>query len=115
MSSSLTNPVTNPSTVIPAPAPAASAAANTQPTEDMFLKLLVAQLKNQSPDSPADATQFVTQLAQFSQLEQATQMASDLDAIKAALTTNPSPRATPSTTPATPSGGTTPTSGTTPP
>jgi flagellar basal-body rod modification protein FlgD len=35
-----------------------------------FLKLLTAQLKNQDPLSPMDATQFVTQLATFSQVEQ---------------------------------------------
>lgn len=36
----------------------------------MFLQLLVAQLKNQDPLSPTDSTTFVTQLAQFSNLEQ---------------------------------------------
>jgi len=35
-----------------------------------FLKLLVAQLKNQDPLNPQDPTQFTAQLAQFSQLEQ---------------------------------------------
>ena len=40
------------------------------PTEDTFLTLLVAQLKNQNPLSPTDSTQFVSELAQFSQLEQ---------------------------------------------
>lgn len=34
-----------------------------------FLTLLVSQLQNQDPLNPADSTQFVTQLAQFSQLE----------------------------------------------
>jgi len=38
--------------------------------EQMFLKLLVAQLQNQDPMNPADGTQFVAQLAQFSSLEQ---------------------------------------------
>lgn len=38
--------------------------------ESTFLTLLVAQMKNQDPMSPADSTQFVTQLAQFSSLEQ---------------------------------------------
>jgi flagellar basal-body rod modification protein FlgD len=52
---------------------------------DVFLQLLVAQLKYQDPESPADGTQFVTQLAQFSQVGQSTQMVSDLDAIKALL------------------------------
>jgi len=37
---------------------------------DTFLKLLVAQLKHQDPLAPQDATQFVTQLAQFSSLDQ---------------------------------------------
>ena len=35
----------------------------------VFLQLLVSQLKNQDPLNPSDSTQFVTQLAQFSQLE----------------------------------------------
>ncbi|MEO8098608.1 MAG: flagellar hook capping FlgD N-terminal domain-containing protein [Acidobacteriota bacterium] len=52
-----------------------------------FLKLLVAQLRFQNPLEPADGTQFVTQLAQFSQLEQSAQMRDDLAAIRAALTT----------------------------
>jgi flagellar basal-body rod modification protein FlgD len=47
-----------------------------------FLNLLVAQLKNQDPLNPADGTQFVTQLAQFSQLEQAVGMAQDIAAIR---------------------------------
>jgi len=37
---------------------------------DTFLKLLVAQLKNQDPLSPQDGAQFVAQLAQFSSLDQ---------------------------------------------
>ena len=38
--------------------------------ENTFLQLLVAQIKNQDPLSPTDGVQFLTQLAQFSQLEQ---------------------------------------------
>ncbi|MBI1308851.1 MAG: hypothetical protein GC129_03185 [Proteobacteria bacterium] len=37
---------------------------------DTFLKLLVTQLKNQDPLNPIDGTQFTSQIAQFSQLEQ---------------------------------------------
>jgi flagellar basal-body rod modification protein FlgD len=37
---------------------------------DKFLKLLTTQLQNQDPMSPMDATQFTTQLVQFSQVEQ---------------------------------------------
>jgi len=49
--------------------------------EQTFLRLLVAQLKNQNPDTPSDPMQFVTQLAQFTQLEQSVAMRQDLDAI----------------------------------
>lgn len=38
--------------------------------QDDFLTLLVAQLQNQDPLNPADATEFTAQLAQYSQLEQ---------------------------------------------
>ena len=69
--------------------------------ENTFLKLLVAQLKNQDPLNPQDGTQFVAQLAQFSGLEQSIQMRQDLDAIKAALKSPPAAAAdsTVSTTP----------------
>jgi flagellar basal-body rod modification protein FlgD len=50
--------------------------------EQVFLQLFVSQLKNQDPLNPADGTQFVTQLAQFSQLEQSINMSSDLSAIR---------------------------------
>jgi flagellar basal-body rod modification protein FlgD len=35
-----------------------------------FLQLLVAQIQNQDPTQPQDGIQFISQLAQFSQLEQ---------------------------------------------
>ena len=54
--------------------------------KQVFLNLLVAQLKHQDPLQPQDGVQFITQLAQFSQLEQSTQMTQDLDAIKQELT-----------------------------
>ena len=38
---------------------------------DAFLTMLVAQLQNQDPLNPMEGTEFSTQLAQFSQLEQA--------------------------------------------
>jgi flagellar hook assembly protein FlgD len=49
------------------------------PSEEMFLKLLVSQIQNQDPLNPADSTQFVSQLAQFSELEQVVAIRSDIE------------------------------------
>jgi flagellar basal-body rod modification protein FlgD len=45
-------------------------------TQDMFTKLLVAQIKNQDPLSPSDPAQFVQQLTQLSQTESLQNLAS---------------------------------------
>ena len=42
--------------------------------EHAFLRLLTTQLQYQDPLKPMDNVQFVTQLAQFSQLEQTTDL-----------------------------------------
>ncbi len=67
MATSLVTP--SPSTTGTTSLSAASASA-TQVSEQQFLQLLVAQLQNQDPLNPMDGTQFVSQLAQFSELEQ---------------------------------------------
>ncbi|NLI92202.1 MAG: flagellar biosynthesis protein FlgD [Peptococcaceae bacterium] len=54
--------------------------------KDDFLKLLVAQLKNQDPMSPMDNSQFVAQLAQFSSLEQMNNMVKAVDELKTSMT-----------------------------
>ena len=63
------------------PPPTASPASDPLANQSTFLQLLVAQLKNQNPMNPMDGTTFVTQLAQFSDLEQNLAMRQDLDAI----------------------------------
>lgn len=50
-----------------------------------FLQLLVEQLKNQDPTQPTDPTQYLSQLASFSNVEQAVQTNTKLDTL---LTTN---------------------------
>lgn len=57
--------------------PATASAQNTA-NFDSFLKLLTTQLANQDPLNPIDATQFTSQLAQFSQVEQQVQTNSNL-------------------------------------
>jgi flagellar basal-body rod modification protein FlgD len=46
-----------------------------------FLTLLVAQLKNQDPSNPTDPTQFVSQLASFSAVEQQLSTNEKLDSL----------------------------------
>lgn len=48
---------------------------------DSFLKLLTAQMQFQDPTNPMDATQFIAQLASFSNVEQAIKTNSKLDAL----------------------------------
>src|SRR3954464_3927585 len=57
---------TSASTATTAATASASVTAASQLDSATFLKLLVAQLKYQDPTSPADATQFLSETAQFS-------------------------------------------------
>jgi flagellar basal-body rod modification protein FlgD len=65
----------------------------------MFLELLVAQIKNQDPLSPADPTQFTSQLAQFSELEQVIAIRGDIE--KTQSTASATPPASTASSPAT--------------
>ena len=47
-----------------------------------FLTLLMAEMKNQDPTQPMDSTTFVTQLAQFQQLESTNNMATSVSGIQ---------------------------------
>lgn len=50
-----------------------------------FIKLLTAQISYQDPLAPMDSTQFVSQLAQLSQVEQAVKTNSNLESLSAQL------------------------------
>ena len=72
----------------PAPAPAASSTVTSSSATDdqtVFLQLLVTELKNQDPMNPVQGTDFVTQLAQFQQLEQSITSGQDISAIHTEL------------------------------
>lgn len=55
---------------------------------DTFLKLLTTQLKNQDPLEPLKSSEFVNQLVQFSQVEQAINANKNLEKLLAAQTAN---------------------------
>jgi len=54
----------------------------------MFLQLLVAQLQNQDPLNPQDGTQFVSQLAQFSELENVVGIRQDIESEMSSASTS---------------------------
>src|SRR5262252_6399592 len=60
---------------------AASATATSTVDYNTFLQLLIAEMKNQDPTNPMDTSQYMSQFAQLSTVEQATQTNSKLDAL----------------------------------
>lgn len=63
----------------------ATSSDNVSAQKDEFLKLLVAQLAHQDPLNPQDSSAFVSQLAQFSALEQSAKTNDQLAALSSAM------------------------------
>ncbi|MEB3101160.1 flagellar hook capping FlgD N-terminal domain-containing protein [Ferviditalea candida] len=53
--------------------------------KDDFLRILVEQLKNQDPMQPLQDKDFIAQMAQFTSVEQITNMASDMKLLRQSL------------------------------
>ena len=73
--------ITGTTTNATAPSPSTAANVKQEVSKDAFMRLLVSQIKHQDPLNPTDGVQFLSQLAQFSQLEQMLGIRSDLAAI----------------------------------
>jgi flagellar basal-body rod modification protein FlgD len=69
--------------------PAASSSASGSPMlgKDDFLKLLVSQLQHQDPMNPVDDKDFMGQVAQFTSVEQLTNMSKAIDSMSTASQT----------------------------
>jgi flagellar basal-body rod modification protein FlgD len=59
--------------------PTTTSTGNSSLGKDEFLKILMTQLQNQDPLNPMQDKEFIAQMAQFSTLEQTTNMASMLE------------------------------------
>jgi flagellar basal-body rod modification protein FlgD len=75
------------SAIVPGTDPYATATRVPRQTlgQEEFLRLITVQLTNQDPLKPTDDTSFMAQMAQFSALEQSTQMARDMAALRSDL------------------------------
>jgi flagellar basal-body rod modification protein FlgD len=51
--------------------------------QDAFMRLLITQLTHQDPTSPKDDTEFIAQLATFSQLEKLSEIATSIKNLEA--------------------------------
>ncbi|WP_282941814.1 flagellar hook assembly protein FlgD [Paenibacillus sp. RC67] len=53
--------------------------------KDQFLKILIAQLKNQDPSQPLQDKEFIAQMAQFTSVEQLTNMSNEMKLLRQSL------------------------------
>jgi flagellar basal-body rod modification protein FlgD len=91
-----TSPITSLASQAAAATSSSSTSAGTAATdalgnEDTFLQLLVAQIQNQDPTQPIDSSTFLTQLAEFSQLEQLISIQQDVSQLDPASSTGTPP------------------------
>ena len=59
--------------------------------KEVFLQLLITQIKNQDPTKPADSIQYITQLSQFTSTEQLVDIKTTLKEIDAVLKNTKTP------------------------
>ena len=78
---------TSASPVLPAAGATSATAAATSKDKDMFLQLMVAQMKYQDPSNPTDTSAFLSQTAQFTALEKMEKVAEQTAQMVALQTT----------------------------
>ena len=71
------------STTQTGPTAATSKSRETALGQDAFMKLLITQLTHQDPMRPKEDTEFIAQLATFSQLEKLTEIATSIKNLEA--------------------------------
>ncbi|HSR09140.1 MAG TPA: flagellar hook capping FlgD N-terminal domain-containing protein [Bryobacteraceae bacterium] len=97
---SIASPLAGPTGPTTATSPTSTSNAlttNALGNETTFLQLLVSEIKNQDPTAPMDSTTFLTQLAQFSQLEQMSGIRQDIETGKYQAPNTPSSAVNPTT------------------
>jgi flagellar basal-body rod modification protein FlgD len=76
--------ISSPSSLSPLPTdvPRADRVPKQNLDQEDFLELLSVQLAQQDPTKPVESTDFIAQMAQFSALEQSTQLAQDMELMR---------------------------------
>jgi len=74
------NSVTNANSTVNS-TPTTSSSSSSGVDYNMFLQLLIAEMKNQDPTNPTDTSQYMSQFAQLSTVEQAMQTNTKLDSL----------------------------------